>query len=128
MNLTDLNITIPSIIIDNTSSFKEICEINQYKALESVQHYPLIVLWCSVALFTLTFIYILFSAFIKNPETKLELQERLIGIVALLSSALLFFILLMTYPNETTGNYIQIGVLCLIMLLLISIYYSKVKK
>lgn len=127
-NIYDLNITFPNIIIDNVTSFKEICEVNQYRALESVQHYPLIVVWFSVALFIILFIYILFSAFIKNSEFKLEIQERIIGLSMLISSVLLFFIILMTYPNEMTGNYIQIAILFMMAFLLISIYYSKVKK
>lgn len=131
MNLS-MNISIDpaslSAFNNITPSFEKICEVNQYNALKSVQNFPDLVFYLSLSAFIILFLYVLFSAHIKNIENKMWIQERTINASAMITTCSLYFITLIQFPSETTGAVMEKISFGLILLMVISITIQKVKQ
>ena len=127
MNYTIINET-NNILGQNVTSFKEICEINQYKILESVQRYPKIIFYLSLALFLFLMIDRIILPMIPKLYQYLG-NETLIKVSSALSLANIYFITLFTF-NITEINYKYISLALWIfsgILICATIYKNKEK-
>jgi hypothetical protein len=129
INNTTYTTTI-GFIEQNSTSFKEICELNQYNMMNSVQKYPKIIFYLALTIFLFLFIdRIIIPIF---PKLHPYILDTLIKVSSALSLALLFFITLFTF-NITQENYniVQIPIYIFSIILIgLTIYtnWSKIKQ
>ena len=128
MNLSQITINLTNIYTES-SNLTKVCEVNQYKALESVQMFPKIVLYTTLSAFLICYIYILFSAFIKNPKNKEMIKDRVINILTLLLAVASYFLIYTTGKiTEATSQYFEYILWFLIGGLLLSLVFQHGNK